>query len=71
MDIDCNDEEIYAIGWCLATVANYDFMSGKGSNNDEELELKLLLIQDAKMFSHLQDKKYNDTLELIQSLTNA
>ena len=42
------------------------FLYRKITNNNEELDLKLTLIQDIKTFTHLQNPKYNNTLELLQ-----
>ena len=54
MDIQGNIEQIYAIGWCLATITDFYYSNKKTSKYSEEINLRLILTHNTKIFKSLQ-----------------
>ena len=68
MDISGNIEEIYAIGWVLATLTEIHYSKKISKNLSEINHLKVTLTNDVTTFKFLNAKKYAKTLDLIKLL---
>ena len=70
MDINGTKEEIYAIGWCLATLTETHYSKKTNKNFNEAHSLKITLSNHVTTFNFLKKERYNNTLRLIESLIN-
>ena len=70
MDNNGKSEEIYAIGWVLATLTEAHFSKKICKNLNEALSLKITLTSNITTFKFLNKEKYAITLKLIESLIN-
>ena len=68
MDISGNIEDIYAIGWVLATLTEIHYSKKICKNLSETNHLKVTLTNDVTTFKFLNTKKYAKTLDLIKFL---
>ena len=69
MDLKCPNEDIYAIGWSLATIVEFYFNNEKHSKPTHEIDLKIILSHNIKTFEHLQELHYARTRQLLTRLT--
>lgn len=70
MDINGKIEDIYAIGWVLATLTEAHFSKKICKNLNESLNLKVTLTNNITNFKFLNKERYAITLKLIKSLIN-
>ena len=70
MDINGTKEEIYAIGWCLATLTETHYSKKTIKNFNEALCLKITLSNHVATFNFLKKERYNNTLRLIETPIN-
>ena len=68
MDIQGSIEQIYAIGWCLATITDFYYSNEKTSKISEEINLKLIFTHNTKTFKSVSHPQYKTTLKLVESL---
>ena len=69
MDIYSSNENIFAIGWCIATITEFYYGNEKMSKTSEELDLKLILTHNMKTFKYLQNSQCTNRLSLLRTLT--
>ena len=70
MDISGERQEIYAIGWCLATLTEAHYLKKSDNNSNETNNLKINLTSNLTTFKFLKRDCYAKTLYLIESLLN-
>ena len=70
MDINGKREDVYAIGWCLATLTDSYYSKKPGKNLNESQCLKITLTSNLATFNFLKKERYVNTLNLIESLIN-
>merc|ERR1712115_615012 len=70
MDINGTKEEVYAIGWCLATLTETHYSKRTIKNFNVALCLKITLSNHIATFNFLKKERYSNTLKLIESLIN-
>ena len=70
MDINGKCEDIYAIGWVLATLTDIHYSKKICKNLSETLNLKVTLTNNVTTFKFLNKERYAITLKLIESLLN-
>ena len=68
MDINGKSDEIYAIGWVLATLTEIHYSKKICKNLSETNYLKVTLTNNVTTFKFLNTSKYATTLELIKFL---
>ena len=68
MDINGKSEDIYAIGWVLATLTEIHYSRKICKNLNETLNLKVTLTNNATTFKFLNKERYATTLKLIEVL---
>merc|ERR1712240_364330 len=66
MDLCGNTDEIYAIGWVLATLTEIHYSKKICKNLSETNHLKVTLTNDVTTFKFSNTKKYAKTLDLIK-----
>merc|ERR1712115_720827 len=64
MDINGKSEDIYAIGWVLATLTEVHFSKKICKNLNETLNLKVTLTNNITTFQFLNKERYALTLKL-------
>ena len=65
MDVDGKREDVYAIGWVLATLTDIHYSKKICRNLDEVTNLKVTLTNNVTTFKFLDKEKYDITLKLI------
>ena len=70
MDLTGEKDDIYAIGWCLATLTEEDYSKNIAHNISETNNLKITLSHNLKTFKFVQKEFYTKTYNLIDSLIN-
>ena len=70
MDINGKSDDIYAIGWVLATLTEIHYSKKICKNLSETNNLKVTLTNNATTFRFLNKERYAITLKLIVSLLN-
>ena len=68
MDLCGNIDEIFAIGWVLATLTETHYSKKSSKNLSEVNRIKIALTIDVTTFKFLDGKKYTKILELINLL---
>ena len=68
MDINGKCEDIYAIGWVLATLTEIHYSKKICKNLSETNNLKVTLTNNASTFKFLNKERYATTLKLIKFL---
>ena len=68
MDLCGDTDEIYAIGWVLATLTEIHYSKKTCKNISEENQIKIALTSDVTTFKSLSGKKYAKILDLIYLL---
>ena len=68
MDICGDTDDIYAIGWILATLTEIHYNKKICRNLSETNHLKIALTNDLTTFKFLNAEKYEKTLNLIKIL---
>ena len=70
MDINGKCEDIYAIGWVLATLTDIHYSKKICRNLNKTLNLKVTLTNNVTTFKFLNKERYAIILKLIESLLN-
>ena len=65
MDINGTKNEVYAIGWCLATITETHYSKKTIKNFNEAQSLKIILFIHVTTFNFLKKERYINTLKLI------
>ena len=65
MDLCGDTDEIYAIGWVLATLTKTHYSKKICKNLSEVNQIKIALTSDMTTFKSLSGKKYAKILDLI------
>ena len=65
MDLCGDTDEIYAIGWVLATLTEIHYSKKTCKNLSEGNQIKIALTSDVTTFKSLSGKKYDKILNLI------
>ena len=68
MDINGKSDDIYAIGWVLATLTEIHYSKKICKNVSETNNLKVTLTNNASTFKFLNKERYATTLKLIKFL---
>ena len=68
MDLCGNTDDIYAIGWVLATLTETHYSKKICKNLSEVNQIKIALTSDVTTFKSLSTKKYTKILDLINLL---
>ena len=68
MDLCGEIDEIYAIGWILSTLVEFQYTKKIYKNMSEEVQIKIALTNDITTFKSITGKKYDKILNLIYLL---
>ena len=70
MDLTGEKNNVYSIGWCLATLTEVYYSKNLAHNINETSNLKITLTYSLTTFKFLHKDCYTKTYTLIESLIN-